>query len=119
MKFKNAGNPSEYSIMSFYALSDSALTGIAENSSGVIPVKVFPNPFNSTAVVSLKNYRLVHGNIPLDFIMYDLLGNAVLHKDGITANELTLNRNGLHAGMYFYKVMNGGREEAFGRISIQ
>src|SRR5436305_2103652 len=71
------------------------------------------------SVLNIKNYRLVHGNVPLTIMVYDLLGNAVLSKSGITGDQVIIDRNGLHSGIYFYKILNQGKEEAFGRLNVQ
>src|ERR1041385_8032647 len=47
LKIKNAANPSEFRILNFYAITDSAFTGVKENESAAPLISVYPNPLLS------------------------------------------------------------------------
>jgi hypothetical protein len=89
-------------------------TGIANVSAGntTAAVTIAPNPFNSYTNITLSetskinNYKLV---------IYNVLGKEVMNAT--LSNQLTtLNTSDLHAGIYFYKVLDAGKTIQTGKL---
>jgi hypothetical protein len=91
---------------------------IPSNTTGIAPliaettVSISPNPFNSFATITLSdaskanNYKLV---------LYNELGMEVLNSI-VSKPVSTLNTSNLHAGIYFYKVMDSGKLIQSGKL---
>ena len=79
-------------------------TGIPElqKSSGVF---LYPNPFTTTTTLTLQG---IYHNPSL--FIYNLLGQEVRSIPVGTNTQLTINRERLSAGMYFYKVIDDNKE---------
>jgi uncharacterized repeat protein (TIGR01451 family) len=68
-------------------------------------VKVWPNPFSSTATIDLG--ERVYRN--LDFELWDLSGRLVQRQSLHGTHEVTLQGAGLQVGMYIFKVVADGK----------
>ncbi len=76
-------------------------------------VSISPNPFSTQTTLTLQG--IVHN--PSLFI-YNLLGQEVRGIAIGTSNEVTISRNGLPAGMYFYELTDQ-KENIRGKFIIQ
>ncbi|MBI4930392.1 MAG: T9SS type A sorting domain-containing protein [Bacteroidetes bacterium] len=78
---------------------------------------VYPNPFSNSAIISLPN---IQGN-NYDFVMYDMLGNAVMKKENSSSNSIVIDRNNLPAGIYNYKITLRSTSNiiATGKVAVQ
>ena len=85
--------------------------GILENSA-----KTYPNPFADYTTISIgKSVLLSNAEIHI----YDVIGKEVKVISDIQSHELTIGRDGLKNGMYFYKLINKGEEIATGKLIIK
>lgn len=79
-------------------------------------VHIFPNPFTASATLELdlpdEDYR------NLELTIYDLAGKKVKNQlfDG---NRLTINRQPLKAGFYFYQIGRNGNPVANGKMVVR
>ena len=81
-------------------------------------ISLFPNPFSTTATLSIRNYESGMGNGEVRII--NLLGQEVKTIPIINQKEITINRDNLAEGMYFYKIIGNNNESiAVGKIVIQ
>ena len=81
-------------------------------------ISLFPNPFSTTATLSIRNYELGIRNGAVQII--DLLGQEVKSIPIINQKEITINRDNLADGMYFYKIIgDNGESVAVGKMVIQ
>jgi hypothetical protein len=79
-----------------------------------LPPVVFPNPFTEQATLLFSNVK----DAPFTLVIYDLLGNEVYVKGGITENQVVLERNSLAPGLFLYELQNG-REVYRGRMLVE
>ena len=82
--------------------------------------RIFPNPFNSTATVSIKSPQLSEGG---EFLIFDVLGRVVGEYEipkqlGDIYYEFTINRFNLSSDMYIYKLTIGNIEK-IGKLMIK
>ena len=101
------------------------LKNIIENHGYLVPVqkidnpnkivKVYPNPFNVSAIIEFENPEA----LPYTFTMSDLQGRIVQRITDIQANELIINRENLSSGLYFFFLESDGSEKISGKILIQ
>ena len=74
-------------------------------------IKNFPNPFSSSTIlqvgIELKNATLT---------LYDIYGRKVQTKENISGQKITLYRNNLPSGIYFYKLMQDNNLVATGKL---
>jgi hypothetical protein len=81
-------------------------------------ISLFPNPFSTTATLSIRNYELGIRNGEVQII--NLLGQEVKTIPIINQNEITINRDNLADGMYFYKIIGDkGESVAVGKMVIE
>ena len=81
-------------------------------------ISLFPNPFSTTATLSIRNYELGIRSGEVQII--NLLGQDVKTIPIINQNEITINRDNLAEGMYFYKIINQNKETvAVGKMVIE
>jgi hypothetical protein len=79
-------------------------------------VSVYPNPFADNTTISIgKSVSLVNAEIHI----YDVIGKEVKAISDIQSHELTIGRDGLKNGMYFYKFINNGQEIGAGKLIIK
>jgi len=94
--------------------------GIFEISNSGVILHIYPNPFNSTAVISLPS---VSSFDDLNVYFYNLSGQEIkafsysLRKSSRT--ELIISRKNASAGMYLFKVSNKEEVIGTGRFIIQ
>jgi hypothetical protein len=89
-------------------------TGIISNTSET-GVTIYPNPFHESATVS------VHKNAPLQnatFTLYDITGKIVLQMVNLTSTTISIDRNTLESGVYFYTLVDNGVEIGSGKLIV-
>lgn len=74
---------------------------------------VYPNPFGSQASIVINGYN----GATYQFVMVDITGKAVRNLEGVAGTPLSINREGLQGGMYFYSITLNG-ETAQGKLLI-
>jgi hypothetical protein len=81
-------------------------------------ISLYPNPFSTTATLLIRNYELGIRNGEVQII--DLMGREVKTIPIINQKEITINRDNLADGMYFYKIIGNKNEtEAVGKMVIE
>jgi len=77
--------------------------------------KIYPNPFNENATIEFEmgEDRATH-----DLVIYDITGNKVYEQEDINSGEVTIYRNGLKSGLYFYEIKEGNKMIHSGKITI-
>lgn len=101
--------------VSKYTVVKTGTTGVSSISGNKTTVLAYPNPFSSTTTVSVNTTENL-SNATL--VLTDMTGKAVKEVPANT-REITVDRAGLNAGLYFYSVYNNGVCLAKGKISIQ
>ncbi|MBL7889569.1 MAG: T9SS type A sorting domain-containing protein [Bacteroidia bacterium] len=79
-------------------------------------VSIYPNPFNENTTFALST------NIDLEGIIIqitDVLGREVMHFTNLNSHNLVINRNGLNAGVYLYKIINNNTPISQGKLIIE
>jgi len=77
-------------------------TGVHINNP-VYAFSINPNPFSKTTEIKFDSELLSQNPV---FYMYDYTGKEVKKITTIKSNSITIDRNNLHNGMYFFNVMN-------------
>jgi Secretion system C-terminal sorting domain len=98
--------PSNLSVCNI--LNNNALPGI-ENE-----ILVIPNPFSESAVVKF-NYD--SGNYT--FLLYSINGQLVLEIENINSNQITVEKNNLKEGLYFFQLRNDYQIIGSGKLIIE
>jgi len=89
--------------------------GIAENSES-LTFNNYPNPFSSTTTIDLGSYQLSN-NATLE--LYDVTGKLVKTISAQRESKILLEKGGLAAGTYIYKVLDGSNYIGSGKLVIQ
>jgi len=107
-----------YGKVDAFATLTNCVTGINPILTGSNSVSVYPNPFCESATISydLSNFT---NNITAEFAIYDVLGNLV-RKIVLTekAAKLTLEKENLESGCYFYKLLLDGQALQSGKLLV-
>ena len=93
----------------------SCATGVTEVISPSMQTNVYPNPFSQSADVVLMGAEALG---LYQIRIFDLPGNIVRSADFI-GDHFTLERGDLSEGIYFYKVVSGGRDIHTGKFIIR
>lgn len=80
-------------------------------------VSVYPNPVSERAFVSFGFPTTKEDNV--SFTMYDVLGKIVYQVNQITTKQITIERNNMKNGVYFYEVSVGNKSVKNGKIVLQ
>ena len=102
-------------LLSRFLNSSCVTTGIDDNNISVNNfIKVFPNPFTlqTTFLFSseLKNAELK---------VYDVIGHEIKEVKSIFGKQITVNRNNLADGIYFYKLIQDNKIIATGKLIVE
>lgn len=76
-------------------------------------LSVYPNPFGNQASINING----HNGANYQFVMVDITGKVVRNLQGVAGTPLSINREGLQGGMYFYTITLDG-ETAQGKLLI-
>jgi photosystem II stability/assembly factor-like uncharacterized protein len=74
-------------------------------------ISAYPNPFTEHITISVEG-DLVIG----DLIIYDVYGREMRRITGHKLTEMTISRNGLAAGVYYYVLQDGPKTTGAGKI---
>lgn len=77
-------------------------------------VRVYPNPFDETALFELKNVEANH----LVFLLFDMNGRQVKQAD-FDKNKFQFERDGLPSGVYFFQIQSPGTMAARGKVILR
>ncbi|HXS36349.1 MAG TPA: T9SS type A sorting domain-containing protein [Flavipsychrobacter sp.] len=78
-------------------------------------VSFYPNPFSQKATIKFENDD--HQKYQLQ--VYNVLGQKVIDIDNVTSNFITIDRSGLNAGVYFYKLQNETGIAGSGKVIVE
>jgi N-acetylneuraminic acid mutarotase len=81
-------------------------------------LKMYPNPMQNAATVSLNAESLNAFN-KISFFLFDISGKLVKEIDQIPSAEFTIERGNMKAGMYIYKLIADGLQVASGKLLVQ
>lgn len=87
-------------------------TGIKEASVPVL--QGYPNPLTSTSVIHLPN-SLSNGTLHI----YDIVGREVSLKNALEGTSVTIERNALNPGIYFFQLTENGKSVGKGKLVIE
>lgn len=88
--------------------------GIENNLSSALTV--YPNPFADFTTIKVGNdVKLVNAELHV----YDMVGRDVKAITNINTNEIKIDRKGMGAGAYYYKLINGNKDVATGRLIVK
>jgi hypothetical protein len=90
------------------------ITGIAENTNPV-SLRVYPNPFSSTATIELKTSSPVSEQ---QFELYDATGRMIRSRL-VSGSSFEVSREDLQAGIYFFRLFSEGRFVASGKMILE
>ncbi|MCY7409447.1 MAG: serine hydrolase [Chitinophagales bacterium] len=76
--------------------------------------KVFPNPFHSTTTIELS--RSIQN---AECIVYDNLGREIKHLRNITSKTITINRDNMSDGIYFFTIIENGKIISKGKMVVE
>lgn len=105
----------EFGVNANWKIYDNCLpVGLQEGNawSGVV---VYPNPFNSSTVLSVSG-AITPGNAIVR--IYDLCGKPV-RTIPMSSNEVVIDRAGLTSGIYFYSITSDSESIGKGKLVIQ
>jgi uncharacterized repeat protein (TIGR01451 family) len=85
-----------------------------------LTINVSPNPFTEHATFELlENDKPFSSNFnALNFQLFDALGRLI-RNEKITNARFEFNKNDLANGLYFFKIMNGGKVMGHGKLVVQ
>jgi hypothetical protein len=92
-----------------------ACTGISTNAAAT-GVSVYPNPFHESATVSIDANTVLDNGV---FTLYDITGKVVLQMNNVTSTTISINRNTLENGIYFYTFTNNGVVIGSGKLVVE
>lgn len=78
-------------------------------------LKIYPNPFISSATLKITNVALTNCELKI----YDILGREARPEIIRNSDSFIINRGNLASGIYFYQVKDNKRFFAFGKLIIQ
>ena len=88
-------------------------TGIA-SINNINVAKVYPNPFTDHATLIFNN-QARHNNT---LTIFNVQGQVVQYTDNITTDKVSINRNGLPSGLYYYQLREANNIVARGKLMI-
>ncbi len=101
----NNVGPVPFSVPNYISPCNSNSTSVSIINNKENTISLIPNPFTTTTTLTLQGTY----NNPSLFI-YNLLGQEVRSIPVGTNKQITINREQLSSGMYFYKVMDENKE---------
>jgi len=109
--FAGGGPLNDSTYIANYNLPASIPTVISSN----IVIDIFPNPFTTQTTLTLQG-----SNHNPSLFIYNLLGQEVRSIPVGTNSQVTINREHLSSGMYFYKVIDENKEVlGIGKLVIE
>jgi hypothetical protein len=92
------------------------ITSVPQVDNAAATVSVFPNPFNTTATFLIETEQPVND---MQLSVYDGNGRLVRQVTNINTNTVTIDREGLTAGMYFYMLSSNDQLLSNGKLIIE
>ena len=79
-----------------------------------ITVKAFPNPFNDVTNIVVSGINQKFG-----VELYDVTGRFMQSISAVNNNQFPIHRDGMAAGIYFYRIIASGSEVARGKLVVE
>jgi len=76
----------------------------------------YPNPFSTTATLAINSDKELKN---AELHMYDVVGREVYTQNNIDNNRISINRNNLQTGIYFYTLLEEGQVLVNGKCIVQ
>ncbi|HYV92227.1 MAG TPA: serine hydrolase [Chitinophagales bacterium] len=76
--------------------------------------KVFPNPFHTTTTIQFN--RIIQRG---DLFIYNNLGKEIKHISNISAKNISIGRDGMSDGIYFFTVKEEGKIIGNGKMVVE
>lgn len=76
--------------------------------------RVFPNPFHSTATIQFN--RIIQKG---DLFLYDNIGREIKHISNITEKNISISREGMSDGIYFFSIREEGKIVGSGTVVVE
>jgi hypothetical protein len=97
---------------------DENLTGVSEikNVKEIVSTSLYPNPFRASATLFVNSVKELKN---AELHLYDILGKEVFSEQNINGKQITINRNNLKAGLYFYRLLEDGSVLTNGKFIIE
>ena len=102
MWFEANGANSDFSIS--FATAPKSTSNISENYDKNSDVIVYPNPFNSSATIYMKD-NVNNASLKI----FNSLGQTVYSQLNIDKQKIKIERNTLPRGVYFYNILNNNK----------
>lgn len=106
--------PGNCSAVDSQSVTVSVCTGI-EKAANNTNVQVYPNPFSDQATIRISNYS----GETFTFYLYNVLGREVKRVEAIRSNEVTIRRDNLYEGIYFFKITSEKDVVGMGKLVIK
>ncbi len=91
------------------------VTGIIEHPDNSGNLKIFPNPFNTSATLQFTNSK----NENLTLIIYNAKGQVMQKIKNISCNKITLENGNWPSGLYFFKLQDKNGTVGQGKFIIE
>ena len=88
---------------------------IESKTNETINIKLYPNPFTSTATLAFDNPQTKAHHLSI----FNTLGQSVLSIENIKNNNIQIDRKGLQSGMYYYRLSNTEGIVGSGKMLIE
>jgi hypothetical protein len=88
----------------------SGMNNMQGNQSGSV---VYPNPFRTRTTIRINSHEKIR-NAELE--IYDEYGKEVRSMTGINTSEITVDRQNISAGIYFYRILENGKLITSGKL---
>jgi hypothetical protein len=117
MRFLNTANPSNIIYQRFYGNSDQSLSSGAATTRMNQRMKVYPNPFKTSALIEIPGNGK---NSPTEVVaeIYDMTGKVIRTEKHEVSTRFILDRKNLPAGIYYMTVRSEKQIIASGRFSV-
>jgi|GEM_PF-1703901 len=91
------------------------VAGVTENGAAA-SISVYPNPFSENATLLVQSQNL-SGSFLLE--IFDLSGQVVRTQNGVLNQQLSIGKEDLASGVYFYRVSKDGAPLGKGKLSVR
>lgn len=92
------------------------ITAVESHNADLASVSVFPNPFNTTATFAIQTQQPVND---MQLSIYDASGRIVRQVSNINTSTVTIDREGLSGGLYFYMLTAENQLLTNGKLIIE
>jgi len=109
----NVGTVFYIDALSFSGTAPIGINELVENNNYS---KLYPNPFNTNATITIDDkIKLNMASV----IIYDVLGKEMKRINNITSNTITIEKGDMPNGIYFYKVINNETKITTGKFIVE